>query len=419
MSTLITILLFTFFKRVIFKNILNNFYLIFIKLSFLGLQTPESVSRDFSESSSQISLPNFNASVSTSSLEKSTSEEVNLMYKSTPIALQSGNTIARKLDDKTISDTANKCIEESTPNSANVHIKQLLDNSSDSQGSSKLSEQLNAKKNINSLSHSNDTKEMKNCNNTNMCEQIQKSDTVIEEVEVIRDYPEFVKMFAKCQGNVYDDKRVSKNLDLSEIMEINLVPSEILDTPPNSSSPEVMDSGYPNSASAHDMTPEYDLPSIEQDRISDSESPSIDQDRISDSESPSIEEAPRPGFVELELENGDLANNNRDDEGNNMIAAEDNDNDDLQPLIHVLANDRENENDIYVLQNGFPAWLLRILQMQEIGIGHVPRFAPLDPAPGKLQYSEILIIRTFNQNRFSKKKKKFQKLNRISNFKKH
>lgn len=264
------------------------------------------------------------------------------MYKSTPIALKLNET--SKLDDNT-ADSVNR--------------KLLLDNTSDLlQGSSK--------KNINSKS--NDTNEIK---------------SVIQEMEIIRDYPEFEKMFAKCR----DNSNISKVLDLAEITESEI----ILDTPPNSSSPEIMDSGYPNSASAHDMTPEYDLPSIEQDRISNSKSPSIenddddddededdeDDDRISDSESPINEEAPRQGFFELELENGDLANNNRDDEGNNMIAVEDNDNDDLQPLIHVLANDRENENDIYVLQNGFPAWLLRILRMQG------QRFGPLDAAIGK------------------------------------
>lgn len=128
-------------------------------------------------------------------------------------------------------------------------------------------------------------------------------------------------------------------------------PSSPLETPPNSWSPEIMDSGYPNSASAQDITPEYDLSSIA-------------QDHISDSESPSVAEAPRLGVLEpIEVENGDLANNNRDDEGNNMMAVDANDIENLQPLIDVLENDLENENDIYVMQNGFPIWLLRILDM--------------------------------------------------------
>ncbi|XP_076232004.1 hen1 methyltransferase isoform X2 [Calliopsis andreniformis] len=128
-------------------------------------------------------------------------------------------------------------------------------------------------------------------------------------------------------------------------------PEEAVETPPNSWSPEVMDSGYPNSASAQDITPEYDLSSIA-------------QDHISDSEPPSIAEAPRVGLLEpVEVENGDLANNNRDGEGNNMMAAEVHELEDLQPLIDVLENDLENENDIYALENDFPMWLLRILDM--------------------------------------------------------
>ncbi|KAL6265102.1 hypothetical protein P5V15_005192 [Pogonomyrmex californicus] len=128
--------------------------------------------------------------------------------------------------------------------------------------------------------------------------------------------------------------------------------SSPLETPPNSWSPEIMDSGYPNSTSAQDITPEYDLSSIAQDHIPDSESPSV------------AEEAPRLGVLELiEVENGDLANNNRDDEGNNMVAMNANDIENLQPLIDVLENDLENENDIYVMQNGFPIWLLRLLDM--------------------------------------------------------
>jgi len=125
--------------------------------------------------------------------------------------------------------------------------------------------------------------------------------------------------------------------------------SSPLETPPNSWSPEIIDSGYPNTASAQDITPEYDLSSIA-------------QDHISDSESSSVAEVPRFDILELiEVENGDLANNNRDDEGNNMIAADADE--DLQPFINVLENDLENENDIYIMQNNFPVWLLRILDM--------------------------------------------------------
>lgn len=151
-----------------------------------------------------------------------------------------------------------------------------------------------------------------------------------------------------------NEENVSTSKDVSNAAGVNNVevkPFSPLETPPNSWSPEIMDSGYPNSVSAQDITPEYELPSIA-------------QDYIPDSESPSIAEAPRLDVLEpIEVENGDLANNNRDDEGNNMMAVDANDIENLQPLIDVLENDLENENDIYVMQNGFPIWLLRILDM--------------------------------------------------------
>lgn len=146
----------------------------------------------------------------------------------------------------------------------------------------------------------------------------------------------------------------SKDVNTSNVIGlVNIEAKSVspFETPPNSWSPEIMDSGYPNSASVQDITPEYDLSSI-------------GQDHIPDSESPSIAEAPRLGILEpIEVENGDLANNNRDDEGNNMMAVDANDIENLQPFIAVLENDLENENDIYVMQNGFPIWLLRLLDM--------------------------------------------------------
>ncbi|XP_043253806.1 uncharacterized protein LOC122398197 isoform X1 [Colletes gigas] len=159
---------------------------------------------------------------------------------------------------------------------------------------------------------------------------------------------------AECSANNRElkCKDASPN-DLEIVENIEAKPSspEAVETPPNSRSPEVMDSGYPNSASAQDMTPEYDLSSIA-------------QDHISDSEPPSIAEAPRLGVLEpVEVENGDLVNNNRDGEGNNMIAVELNDELEDLLLIDVLENDLENENDIYAMENDFPIWLLRILDM--------------------------------------------------------
>ena len=143
------------------------------------------------------------------------------------------------------------------------------------------------------------------------------------------------------------------------------------ETPPNSWSPEIMDSGYPNSASTQDMTPECDLSSIAQDRISDAESPSADDD------------APRVVFLDHpEVENGDLANNNRDGEGNNVIADLEED-EDLQPLIDVLEDDLENENDIYALENGFPVWLLRILERGNVARR---RFIPENPVEIEVEF---------------------------------
>ncbi|XP_014471842.1 PREDICTED: uncharacterized protein LOC106742963 [Dinoponera quadriceps] len=136
-----------------------------------------------------------------------------------------------------------------------------------------------------------------------------------------------------------------KDVNTSSSTEAKPPSSPSFESPPDSWSHEIMDSGYPNSASGQDITPENDLSSIAQDHIADTE-------------------APRLGVPEpVEVENGDLANNNRDDEGNNMMAADANDIEGLQPLIDVLENDLENENDIYVLENGFPMWLLRILDM--------------------------------------------------------
>ncbi|XP_078044563.1 hen1 methyltransferase isoform X2 [Augochlora pura] len=147
------------------------------------------------------------------------------------------------------------------------------------------------------------------------------------------------------QGESTEEASKDLNTNALEIAETAEAKPFSPETPPNSWSPEVMDSGYPNSTSAQDMTPEYDLSSIA-------------QDHISDSEPPSIAEAPRPEVLEVvevvEVENGDLANNNRDGEGNNMMAAQLNELEDLQPLIDVLENDRENENDIYALENDLP-----------------------------------------------------------------
>ncbi|XP_017880893.1 uncharacterized protein LOC108625403 isoform X2 [Ceratina calcarata] len=190
---------------------------------------------------------------------------------------------------------------------------------------------------------------MKRVNSTGTCRHQAKDVSVenrpLESNESARDAQSVLKS-EKCK--IRDPNAIS--IEIIESIELKPSSPET-ETPSTSWSPEVMDSGYPNTASAQDMTPEFDLSSIA-------------QDHISDSEPPSIAEAPRLEALEVvQVENGDLANNNRDGEGNNMMAAELNDLEDLQPLIDVLENDIENENDIYVLENGFPIWLLRILNM--------------------------------------------------------
>lgn len=162
---------------------------------------------------------------------------------------------------------------------------------------------------------------------------------------------QFASVLKKSDEIIGTSKDVNTSNIVGLVNNIEAKSVSPFETPPNSWSPEIMDSGYPNSASVQDITPEYDLSSIA-------------QDHIPDSESPSIAEAPRLGVLEpIEVENGDLANNNRDDEGNNMMAVDANDIENLQPFIDVLENDLENENDIYVMQNGFPIWLLRLLDM--------------------------------------------------------
>lgn len=134
-----------------------------------------------------------------------------------------------------------------------------------------------------------------------------------------------------------------------------------------------MDSGYPNSNSPPDLSPEYDLSSIA-------------QDRSSGSTSPSIADLPKMNFFDLaDAENVDLANNNLDGEGNNIEAEENRRINDFQPLMNVLENDLQNENDIYVV-DAFPAWLLRILRRFDpdgvVGI-NVPILQPPNENFGK------------------------------------
>ncbi|KAJ8680840.1 hypothetical protein QAD02_016627 [Eretmocerus hayati] len=105
----------------------------------------------------------------------------------------------------------------------------------------------------------------------------------------------------------------------------------------NSVSPEVMDSGYHNSDSRPDLSPDNDLSSITPDQLSDSEPPSIADDA-------------RAGILDLaNLQNRDMVNNNLDDEGNNIEADRNQNMNNRVPVANVLANDLENENNIYIV----------------------------------------------------------------------
>lgn len=349
------------------------------------MATPASVSSDNPlQSTRQTTLQNFSiASTSSSSIERWYPEEVNSLCKSSLVTLKGWSEAADNHEITSDNDVAASDEhfedEESLVDSAHVNSTTSLDQSSNSQGSFKYVErtQVNDGAHKESTYISNELRNIRKYRNVYPTETTEafeakeiapKSEMCAEALESLRDEAEFEKVIDKNRSSFVF-------LDLSQMIEVKAISSETLDTPTNSWSPEVMDSGYPNSASAHDMTPEYDLPSIA-------------HDRISDSESPSIAEEPRPGFLELvEVENGDLANNNRDYEGNNMIAVHDDEDDDLQPLIDVLEDDMENENDIYVLQNGFPAWLLRIFHMQDVDVaGHMqPLYRLLDEAAGEIK----------------------------------
>ncbi|KAK0177135.1 hypothetical protein PV328_001214 [Microctonus aethiopoides] len=89
-------------------------------------------------------------------------------------------------------------------------------------------------------------------------------------------------------------------------------------------SPDIIpDSGYPHSSSPRDWSPGHDIPNLGGDIIE--------------------IELPKVDMYDYLVKNGLVANNNRDDE-----------------VIDLLEIDLENENDINDVQNGFPAWLLRI-----------------------------------------------------------
>lgn len=151
------------------------------------------------------------------------------------------------------------------------------------------------------------------------------------------------------------------------------------------------DSGYPNSFSVQDMdmdlTPEQvDELSTESDEIVTENSDESEYYDSESSESDHIENNDEFLFqfhhealydpMGLVVENGDVANNNRDGEGNNAVAviqpprepdevvpAED----DFIPLL-AAAEDFDNDNDLILLDDEpFPHWLLNLLGVANHG----------------------------------------------------
>lgn len=140
------------------------------------------------------------------------------------------------------------------------------------------------------------------------------------------------------------------------------------------------DSGYPNSSSLHhdvdvDLTPEQvdDISSENDDRSN----PSLSEDELSDSldRAPALPRRvihPRHPVVPIvfeNVENGDLANNNRDGEGNNAVAPLGDEREfvalvqegDMQPLLAAPAV------DVILPYNAdpFPHWLMDLLNIED------------------------------------------------------
>lgn len=145
----------------------------------------------------------------------------------------------------------------------------------------------------------------------------------------------------KCTNESKETLDEIQDLMKEESFEMTISSSKSHESPSSSWSPEIIDSGYPNTtSSAQDMTPENDLSSI------------------ADDESPSVNNPPQ-NFehiqVNVQVENGDIANNNRDGEGNNVIA-----------VNNDIIRDMENENNIYDFPGaeGALAQLRPILNLQ-------------------------------------------------------
>jgi len=158
------------------------------------------------------------------------------------------------------------------------------------------------------------------------------------------------------------------------------------------------DSGYPNSFSVQDM--DMDLTPHQVDELT-TESDEIVTEDSECYESESSEESDRIDNNDghlfqfnhevlydpmvLVVENGDVANNNRDREGNNAVAinqappqpleANEPPDEALIPLL-AAAEDFDNDNDVILPDDdeAFPHWLLHLLNLAHHGVGDVQNY---------------------------------------------
>ncbi|PNF27459.1 hypothetical protein B7P43_G12955 [Cryptotermes secundus] len=171
---------------------------------------------------------------------------------------------------------------------------------------------------------------------------------------------------------------------------------------------KAVDSGYPNSFSVQDM--DMDLTPEQVDEIS-TESDEILTENSEDSEYYESESSEERDHIDnndgllfqhhhqalydpmvLVVENGDVANNNRDGEGNNAVAIIQppqepvealDPADDLIPLL-AAAEDFDNDNDIILPDDiePFPHWLLHLLGLANPGGGDIQNYIVLPVGDG-------------------------------------
>lgn len=167
------------------------------------------------------------------------------------------------------------------------------------------------------------------------------------------------------------------------------------------------DSGYPNSFSVQDMdmdlTPhQVDELTTESDEIITEDSECYESESSEESDHIDNHDGHLFQFnhevlydpMVLVVENGDVANNNRDREGNNAVAinqappqpleANEPPDEALIPLL-AAAEDFDNDNDVILPDDdeAFPHWLLHLLNLAHHGVGDVQnyRIAPFGGGP--------------------------------------